>query len=126
MRDVSTQDAAFASPQFVSKRLSIPSLTLAEADEIPVETLVRFALRDGRRPRPIYTAHKWFARRLPSVFRSLLIGVTSAPGADFESLYYGDADLRDITVLDPFVGEEPRCSRPHASAQACMVAMSIP
>ncbi|WDH21369.1 hypothetical protein [Pseudomonas chlororaphis] len=104
VRDVSTQDAALASPQSAPKRLSIPSLTLAEADEIPVETLVRFALRDGRRPRPIYTAHKWFARRLPSVFRSLLIGVTSAPGADFESLYYGDADLRGLTVLDPFVG----------------------
>lgn len=38
------------------------------------------------------------------MFRSLLIGVTSAPGADFESLYYGAADLQGLTVLDPFVG----------------------
>ncbi len=83
---------------------SVPALSLAEADEIPIETLVQFALRDGRRPRPIYTAHKWFARRLPSVFRSLLIGVTNLPGTNFEALYYGDADLHGMTVLDPFVG----------------------
>ncbi|WP_434032616.1 hypothetical protein [Pseudomonas aeruginosa] len=122
--DVSSQDVALASLQPAPKRLSIPSITLAEADEIPVETLVRFALRDGRRPRPIYTAHKWFARRLPSVFRSLLIGVTSAPGADFESLYYGDADLRGLTVLDPFVGGGTsvfEASRLGASVHGCDV-----
>lgn len=104
MGDVNTTNPGLALLTPAKQRLTIPALTLAESDEIPVEALIRFALRDGRRPRPIYTAHKWFARRLPSVFRSLLIGVTSAPGADFESLYYGDADLHGLTVLDPFVG----------------------
>jgi len=114
-----------ASPALPSKRgLSIPSVTLAEADEIPVDALVRFALRDGRRPRPIYTAHKWFARRLPSVFRSLLIGVTNAPGADFDALYYGAANLSGSTVLDPFVGGGTsvfEASRLGATAYGCDV-----
>jgi putative DNA methylase len=78
--------------------------SLVEAGQIPIDLLVAFAVREGRRPRPIYTAHKWFARRLGSVFRSLLIGVTSEPNADFRRLYYGDADLTGLQVLDPFVG----------------------
>ncbi|MDX1722264.1 MAG: hypothetical protein R3355_04025 [Pseudomonas sp.] len=89
-----------------------------------MDTLVRFALRDGRRPRPIYTAHKWFARRLPSVFRSLLIGVTNAPGANFDALYYGEANLSGATVLDPFVGGGTsvfEASRLGATAYGCDV-----
>ncbi|WP_280171306.1 hypothetical protein [Agrobacterium pusense] len=78
--------------------------SLVEAGQLPIEQLVAFAVREGRRPRPIYTAHKWFARRLGSVFRSLLIGVTSEPDANFSELYYGGADLSGLKVLDPFVG----------------------
>ena len=61
-------------------------------------------MREGRRPRAIYTGHKWFARRLGSVFRALLIGATSGVEADFWARFYGDADLRHVVVLDPFVG----------------------
>ncbi|MGH0255232.1 hypothetical protein NKY39_06530 [Sinorhizobium meliloti] len=78
--------------------------SLVEAGQLPIEQLVAFAIREGRRPRPIYTAHKWFARRLGSVFRSLLIGVTSEPDSNFNELYYGGADLTGLKVLDPFVG----------------------
>lgn len=106
-----------------SKR-KVPRLTMAEAGEIPVDQLVRFAIREGRRPRPIYTAHKWFARRLASVFRSLLIGVTEPPGADFDTLYYGAANLRGVSVLDPFVGGGTsvfEASRLGATAYGCDV-----
>jgi len=86
------------------KRVRVHRKSLVEAGQLPIEMLVGFAIREGRRPRPIYTAHKWFARRLGSVFRSLLIGVTSEPHADFKELYYGSADLTGLKVLDPFVG----------------------
>lgn len=58
MGDVSTPNPALALLAPAKQRLTIPALTLAEADEIPVEILIRFAMRDGWRPRPIYTAHK--------------------------------------------------------------------
>jgi putative DNA methylase len=85
-------------------RARVHKHSLLEAELLPIEQLVAFAIREGRRPRPIYTAHKWFARRLGSVFRSLLIGAAAAPDADFQQLYYGGADLRGLKVLDPFVG----------------------
>lgn len=98
--------------------------SLVEAGQLPIEQLVAFAIREGRRPRPIYTAHKWFARRLGSVFRSLLIGVASKPGADFDELYYGGADLTGLKVLDPFVGGGTsvfEASRLGATAYGCDV-----
>lgn len=98
--------------------------SLVEAGQLPIEQLVGFAIREGRRPRPIYTAHKWFARRLGSVFRSLLIGVTASPTADFNKLYYGGADLSGLKVLDPFVGGGTsvfEASRLGATAYGCDV-----
>ncbi len=83
---------------------SLPNPSLLEAGQLPILEFAEFAAREGRRPRPIYTGHKWFARRLGSVFRGLLIGATSPPGACFWDHYYGLADLRDLVVLDPFVG----------------------
>src|SRR5262245_3904091 len=85
-------------------RASIPSRSLLEAGALPAWELAEFAVREGRRPRPIYTAHKWFARRLGCVFRALLVGAVSESDEDFWSGYYGTADLRGFTVLDPFVG----------------------
>ena len=83
---------------------SLPNPCLLESGQLPILELASFAAREGRRPRPIYTAHKWFARRLGSVFRALLVGATSAPESSFWDQYYGGADLRDVVVLDPFLG----------------------
>ena len=86
------------------RRSTLPNPCLLEGRQFPILELADFAIREGRRPRPIYTAHKWFARRLGSVFRALLVGAASARGLEFWDQYYGDADLRDFVVLDPFVG----------------------
>ncbi|MCA9368017.1 DNA methyltransferase [Candidatus Kaiserbacteria bacterium] len=82
----------------------IPSPSMLEAGVIPIPELATFALREGRRPRAIYTAHKWFARRLGTVVRALLVGAVSSPDDDFWEGYYGGADLRGFKLLDPFVG----------------------
>jgi len=66
--------------------------------------ITRLAAREGRRPRAIYGAHKWFARRLGVVFRSLLISANMEPAADFWEGYYGACRLEGQMVLDPFVG----------------------
>src|SRR5215510_4423470 len=83
---------------------SLPIPCLLEHGELPLVELAAFAMREGRRPRAIYTAHKWFARRLGSVFRALLVGAVSSLNDNFWQGYYGAVDLRGLTMLDPFVG----------------------
>lgn len=82
----------------------IPEQNLLEAGALPYGDLVSFATREGRRPRPIYQIHKWFARRLGCSFRAVLVGAVSKSTADFWRAYYQTANLQGLTVLDPFVG----------------------
>lgn len=82
----------------------IPERSLLEAGDLPFGDIVHFAAREGRRPRPIYQIHKWFARRLGCSFRALLVGAAEPPTADFWRSYYETACLSGVTVLDPFVG----------------------
>jgi len=82
----------------------LPRWSLLDAGLLPVPELSGFAHREARRPRPIYGAHKWFARRLGTAFRSLLVAAATDANGDFWEGYYGAVNLRGITVLDTFVG----------------------
>ncbi len=75
-----------------------------DAGSLPVEQLASLAQREGRRPVPIYHAHRWFARRFSCVFRAVLIAHRASPGQDFMERFYGGVDYTGLTVLDPFVG----------------------
>lgn len=79
---------------------------MLDAGSLPVEELARIAAREGRRPRPIYGAHRWFARRFGSAFRALLTAAALPEEGDFWTAYYEGVDRywRGRTVLDPFVG----------------------
>lgn len=78
--------------------------SLIVAGDLPIELLADLAMREGRRPRPIYQTHKWFARRFGSAFRGLLIAAATKPGDDFWDAYLGGASLEGFRVGDPFVG----------------------
>src|SRR5256885_17039372 len=78
--------------------------TLLDTAQLPIEELALLAQREGRRPRPIYQVHRWFARRFGSAFRALLTAAALPEGADFWSAYYQGTDWSERTVLDPFVG----------------------
>lgn len=83
-----------------------PIPTLLEAGLLPVEELAQLAAREARDHRPIYDAHRWFARRFGSAFRALLVAA-SLPASDpqqFWAGYYGKASWQGQTVLDPFMG----------------------
>ncbi len=80
------------------------SASLLDAGNLPIEDLARLAEREGRRPRPIYQAHKWFARRLGTAFRALLTAGALPDGSDFWQGYYTGVDWSGHTALDPFVG----------------------
>jgi putative DNA methylase len=73
--------------------------------DFPFEQLDPLAEQESWRKevnRPIYHIHKWWANRLGSVFRAILLGVAKEDFAwgDFHERH----DLRELTVLDPFMG----------------------
>ena len=78
--------------------------SLLDAGNLPVSAIARIAKREGMRPRPVYQAHKWFARRFATTARSLLAASVTAPTGDFWKAYYGASDCKGLTVLDPFMG----------------------
>ncbi len=54
--------------------------------------------------RPVYYIHKWWARRLGSVFRGILLGACLDEGADFWKSFYGKNDFAKTVIFDPFMG----------------------
>jgi len=78
--------------------------SLLDAGHLPVEDLAILAMREARRPGPIYGAHRWFARRQGTAMRALLVATQAQDTEAFWRLYGGDADLRGISLLDPFMG----------------------
>jgi hypothetical protein len=65
---------------------AVPSLL--EAGLLPVEELADLAWRESVRPRPVYQAHKWFARRFGTAFRALLTAAALPADGDFWPTYY--------------------------------------
>jgi putative DNA methylase len=82
----------------------LPSRSMLDDGGLPVSAIARIAKREGMRPRPVYQAHKWLARRFATTARSLLAASVAVPGGNFWKAYYGDADCSGLTVLDPFMG----------------------
>ena len=78
--------------------------SLLSTGTLPVRELATLAVRDGRRPKPVYGTHKWFARRLGSAFRGLLVAAATPEGGDFWRAFECGVDLAGATLLDPFVG----------------------
>ncbi len=54
--------------------------------------------------RPVYYIHKWWARRLGSVFRGILLGACLDDGEDFWKRFYGRNDFAETVIFDPFMG----------------------
>jgi len=75
--------------------------------DFPIEKLNILALREGNSKRPVYRMHKWWARRLGSVFRMLLLaafaGAGTSEGELWRRFYHGNG-LNEPIVLDPFMG----------------------
>ena len=78
-----------------------------ESDDFPFEQLSRIAERESWRKeiyRPIYHVHKWWAQRLGSVFRGVLLGALTPEGTDVLDLFYSPARFPNTVVFDPFMG----------------------
>lgn len=78
-----------------------------ESDEFPFEPLSRIAERESWRKeiyRPTYHIHKWWAQRLGSIFRGIIIGALVPEGTDVLDLFYSPTRFPDTVVFDPFMG----------------------
>jgi len=87
--------------------LSCRAARLIEDEAFPFERLCAVAELESWRKevnRPIYHLHKWWAQRLGSVFRALLIGAFAPPGTDLLNVFYQPVRLRDVVIFDPFMG----------------------
>src|SRR5437016_471962 len=67
----------------------------------------RLALKEGNSKKPVYQIHKWWARRLGAIFRSILLSAVmpvNGTSPNFNQLFYKKHDFSKLLVLDPFVG----------------------
>ena len=79
---------------------------LIESERFPIAAISAIARAESWRKevyRPIYHTHKWWAQRLGSVFRAILLGASLPPEGDLLGAFY-DAPVLDGTVFDPFSG----------------------
>ncbi len=78
------------------------------AVDYPALQVSRLSLREGNCKKPVYAMHKWWARRLGTVFRMLLLtegfGTDSSAGSLWSNFYSALQLPDDFTVLDPFLG----------------------
>jgi adenine-specific DNA methylase len=74
---------------------------------LPIEKLNPVAMSEGNSKKPVYQMHKWWARRLGSVFRMMTLAAFSRSDESPENIWskFSDgADLQGKIVLDPFMG----------------------
>jgi adenine-specific DNA methylase len=82
-------------------------MTAIEESAFPFEHLSKIAELESWRKeinRPVYHIHKWWAQRLGSVFRAILIGAFSPPGTDILAEFYTRRPPSNRVVFDPFMG----------------------
>ena len=78
-----------------------------EEDDFPFEEFCGIAELESWRKeinRPLYHLHKWWAQRLGSVFRAIVIGSLASVGTDVKRSFYRPVRFRGAVVFDPFMG----------------------
>lgn len=80
---------------------------LIENDNFLFEMISKIAERESWRKelnRPMYHLHKWWAKRLGSVFRAILLGCLLPEDADLLKEFYCSHSYPHKTILEPFMG----------------------
>ena len=90
-----------------SPRESAPVVRAIESPDFPFEHFSEVAELESWRKevnRPIYHIHKWWAQRLGSVFRAIILGSLAAESADLLDMFYKPVRFPDAIIFDPFMG----------------------
>ncbi|TDO28416.1 DNA methyltransferase [Sediminibacterium goheungense] len=83
------------------------SKTIIEDDSFPFEVISKIAEKESWRKdinRPIYHLHKWWAKRLGSVFRAILLGCVLDKEENLMDKFYSSNQYKDQVVADLFMG----------------------
>ena len=75
--------------------------------KIPIGNFSRIAEIESWRKevyRPVYYVHKWWAKRLGSAFRGILLSCCLPERADLTKEYYKLQNFNDTVIFDPFMG----------------------
>ncbi len=78
-----------------------------EDDDFPFEAISQIAAVESWRKeinRPTYHIHKWWAHRLGTVFRAIVLGALTPSGTDVLEAFYRPVHLRNRVIFDPFMG----------------------
>lgn len=78
-----------------------------EEDGFPFEEFSEVAELESWRKevnRPLYHMHKWWAQRLGSVFRAIVIGALTPAGTDVKASFHRPVRFPGTVVFDPFMG----------------------
>jgi putative DNA methylase len=89
---------------------------LIESDSFPFEFISQLAEMESWRKevhRPIYHLHKWWAKRLGSVFRGILLGSILPDSENLVEAFYRPHDFAGFTVFDPFMGSGTTIGEAH-------------
>jgi putative DNA methylase len=85
---------------------SVPAITALEGD-FPAAFFSRIGEHESWRKevhRPATSTHKWWAKRLGSVFRGILASAVTEDSASAIAAYGSTARIDGLTVFDPFAG----------------------
>lgn len=85
---------------------TVPAVSALEAS-FPGAAISRLAEVESWRKeihRPATHTHKWWAQRLGTVFRGILVSATAAEFEDALAAYAAAMSLEELTVFDPFAG----------------------
>lgn len=89
---------------------------LIESDLFPFEFLSDLAEIESWRKeiyRPVYHVHKWWATRLGSIFRGILLACNLPEGAAFEKEFYRNHTFGGKVIFDPFMGSGTTVGEAH-------------
>ena len=85
-------------------------------DGFPFEHLSEIAEVESWRKevwRPVYHTHKWWAQRLGSVFRAVILGCATPKGTAVMDLYASAVKLPGPVIFDPFMGSGTTVGEAH-------------
>jgi adenine-specific DNA methylase/DNA-binding XRE family transcriptional regulator len=91
------------SPTYITQK----EFRKAIEDSFPFEEISEIAEHESWRKeiyRPIYHIHKWWAQRLGSIFRALVIGACAEEGDNILNLFYRPVRYSGFVIYDPFMG----------------------
>lgn len=89
---------------------------LIESDHFPFDFLSQLGEKESWRKevyRPVYHIHKWWAKRLGSIFRGIILGCLLPDHANLAEAMYQKHDFSSVSIFDPFMGSGTTLGEAH-------------